>query len=330
MIPPLTFRPLLKQIRWGGRRLGTVLGKPIGEASDYAESWEVVDHGNDQSVVDGGPLDGLTLDEVVKEHTLDLFGEKVDEDSQGRRFPLLIKFLDATDRLSVQVHPDDPLAKRYDPEELGKTESWVILDVEPGAKLYAGLREGVDASVLRAALREDRVEDVLHAVDVKPGDCLFIPAGTVHAIGEGVLLAEVQQSSDLTFRLSDWGRVGSDGRPRQLHVEESIEATDFTRGPVNPQTAEPVDGGERLCTCDYFTIVRQKMEAGETVRVPSGECRILIGVDGRSAVRADGNRYDLSKGRTVLIPARTTENVMIETEGDGTVLDVTLGRALPA
>ena len=322
-MPPLTFRPVLKRIRWGGRRLGTVLGKPIGPEGDYAESWEVVDHGDDQSVLDGGPLDGRTLAEIVAERPAELFGADHAAAAPRGQFPLLIKFLDATDRLSVQVHPGDELARRYDPKENGKTEAWVIMDAEPGAVLYAGLKSGVDADDLRAALAEDRVADVLHAIQVATGDCVFVPAGTVHAIGEGVLLAEVQQSSDLTFRLSDWGRVGSDGRPRRLHVEESLEATDFERGPVDPSTPEPFEGGERLCGCGYFTIRRRTLD-GTAWQVPEGECRVLIGVDGAGRVSCGGTDYDASKGRTVVVPAAPDGPVTASGE-NWTFLDVTLG-----
>ena len=324
-MPPLTFRPVLKRIRWGGRRLGTVLGKPIGEHGDYAESWEVVDHGNDQSVVDGGPYDGRTLAELVADHETELFGREL---GGRKQFPLLIKFLDATDRLSVQVHPGDEMARRIDPAENGKTEAWVIMDAEPGAVLYAGLRDGVDESALRSALTEDRVADVLHTVEVARGDCLFIPAGTVHAIGEGVLLAEVQQSSDLTFRLSDWGRVGSDGRPRELHVEQSIEATNFARGPIDPQTPQPDGDAEYLCGCGYFVIRRRRGGADHTVR--PGECHVLIGLEGDGRVTTSGGEYDCSKGRTVVVPAAQDAETVAAGGPDWTYLDVTIPAADPS
>ena len=329
-MPPLTFEPILKRIRWGGRRLGTVLGKPIGDASDYAESWEVVDHGDDQSVVDDGPLAGRTLSELVREDGDRLFGRSLETLRRPDQFPLLIKFLDASDRLSVQVHPDDELARRYDAAENGKTEAWVILDAEPGAVLYAGLRPSVDAASLRRAVEEDRVEEVLHTIPVTAGQCIFIPAGTVHAIGEGVLLAEVQQSSDLTFRLSDWGRVGADGKPRQLHLEESIEATDFSRGPVDPVTPRPVDGGELLCECPFFAIRRRSLPTGASWDVPQGECRILIGVEGSGSVSAEGHTFDASRGRTVVCPGVPDGPVTAVASEDWTLLDVTCGPTTPS
>lgn len=316
-LPPLAFRPLLKQIRWGGRRLGEVLHKPIGDASDYAESWELVDHGADQSIViapDDSDVDGWTLERLVRERGDDLFGTG----SHKTQFPLLIKFLDASDRLSVQVHPDDALAKSFDATENGKTEAWVILDATPDAKLYAGLRDGVTESDLRQALADETVEQLLHTIDVKAGDCVFIPAGTIHAIGEGVLLAEVQQASDMTFRLYDWGRLGTDGQPRQLHIEESITATDWKRGPVDPVTPESVgEGRELLVSCDFFAISRVTSEGVSAVDAkPSA--RVLIGLEGTTTLDADGVSLPFGIGQTILLPANVSGTV----SGAGQWLDV--------
>ena len=315
---PLAFRPLIKQIRWGGRRLGDVLGKSIGEENDYAESWEIVDHGADQSVVvapESSPHVGATLNQLVRSHGEAIFGTG----SQQDQFPLLIKFLDASDRLSVQVHPDDALAKCFDPDENGKTEAWIVLDAQPSAKLYAGLLDGVKEADLRSALADGTVESLLHTIDVRAGDCVFVPAGTVHAIGEGVLLAEVQQASDMTFRLYDWGRVGTDGNPRQLHIEESIRATDWNRGPVVPVSAIPLDdGGERLVECPFFTIDRYDCSNHKTLPA-SASARILIGLDGNALLGFVGGQLPISKGQTVLVPCGCKATI------DGAVqyLDVT-------
>jgi mannose-6-phosphate isomerase len=238
-MPPLSFAPLFRRARWGGRRLATLLGKPIGPEPDYAESWELADHGADQSVVAVGPFAGWTLARLVAERNADLFGRH----AGLAQFPLLAKFLDAHDRLSVQVHPDDAQARTFDPRENGKTEAWVVVAAEPGSRLFAGLKANVDRESLTAALpraeQDPRsIEDWLHSFEVRAGDCVIVPAGTVHAIGEGVVVAEIQQSSDLTFRLSDWGRMGSDGRPRALHVAESLACIDFARGPLAPVVCE--------------------------------------------------------------------------------------------
>ncbi len=321
-MPPLFFEPLLKRIRWGGTRLGSVLGKPIGDGDDWAESWEIADHGEDQSVVDGGPFDGWTLARLVAEKNEELFGA-----AAGReQFPLLIKFLDASDRLSVQVHPDDALAKRYDPVENGKTEAWVILDAEPGSLLYAGLKADVDEPAMRSALEAGRVDECLHTLPVAAGDCVFVPAGTVHAIGEGILLAEVQQSSDLTFRLYDWGRVGADGRPRAIHVEDSIRCTDFARGPVEPVTPTRVQGDsgdgdvvEQLVECAYFGIRRHVVTKTAEFE-PSDRFRILMTVAGAGVLRWESESRDVPLGTSVLLPAAAPQ-VTFESQGPSTLLE---------
>lgn len=316
-LSPLVFQPILKRIRWGGRRLGEVLGKEIGEAADYAESWELVDHGVDQSIVTApseSSVRGWTLKRLVEERSEDLFGES----NAKTQFPLLIKFLDASDRLSVQVHPDDALARKFDPTENGKTEAWVILDAEPGALLYAGLKTGVTESDLRAALANESVEALLHTIEVKAGDCVFIPAGTIHAIGEGVLLAEVQQASDMTFRLYDWGRVGADGQPRQLHIEESVQATNWERGPVDPVAPVPLPGGgERLVECSFFSIDRHTFDGSHELAV-AGYARVLIGLDGDGQIPVGDSLLPCGKGDTVLVPA----GVSAEVRGQGAILEV--------
>ncbi len=214
MIPlyPLRFRLLVRRYLWGNRRLETCLGKSLGPGNDYAESWEVADHGADQSIVDAGPLAGTALGDLVRLRAAELFGRCHPQ----ANFPLLVKFLDAAQSLSVQVHPNDEQAARLDPPDLGKTEAWYILAADPGSRIYAGLRPGVEREQLAEAIAQGTCEKMLHCFEPKAGDCLFIPAGTVHALGAGLLVAEVQQSSDTTFRLYDWNRVGPDGKPRAL------------------------------------------------------------------------------------------------------------------
>jgi mannose-6-phosphate isomerase len=300
---PLRFTPILKRLRWGGRRLGSVLRKSIGAETDYAESWEVADHGADQSVVESGPDAGWTLGRLVRERGPELLGRHAGID----QFPLLLKYLDASDRLSVQVHPDDERARALCPGEGGKTEAWVILAAEPASCVYAGLNPGVTRESLAAALDSGAVEQCLHRVPVAAGDCLFIPAGTVHAIGEGVLLAEVQQSSDVTYRLFDWNRVGADGKPRALHIAHSLAATDFDRGPVTavaPRILKDVPGHrlEQLVSCRYFTILRHT--ALDPVSLSADHrCHILMGLAGSVRVGPGDAPSSLARGGTVLIPS---------------------------
>ena len=303
---PLEFSPLLKRARWGGRRLGTVLGKPVGREADYAESWEIADHGEDQSVVAAGVFAGWTLARLVSERNRELFGRQ----SGLRQFPLLVKFLDAHDRLSVQVHPDDDLARQFNAEENGKTEAWVIIADRPGSVVYAGLREGVDRETLLAAVRDGSVENCLHRVPVLAGDCVFIPAGTVHAIGEGLLLAEIQQSSDITFRLDDWGRRDADGQPRPLHVEQAFACIDFDRGPVDPVEPALLQVGEHrieeLARCPYFEI-RRHVTRREFTIATEDRCRVLMMLEGHARWQCGGAEREFPHGRTLLLPAAADE-----------------------
>ena len=303
---PLQFEPIIKRARWGGRRLHTILHKSLGPEADYAESWEIADHGDDQSRVIDGPRAGRSLPDLDTSENQAVFGRH----AGLQQFPLLVKFLDANDRLSVQVHPDDTLARRFDPKENGKTEAWVVIDAQPGSRLFAGLQPGVDEPRLRAALAENRLEDCLHSISVQAGDAVFVPAGTVHAIGEGIVLAEIQQSSDLTFRLYDWGRMGSDGQPRPLHVEQSMQCTDFETGPV--EAVQPVPVGEEaglseeLVRCDYFVIRRHTLRS--TLQFAQDDSfHVLMTLAGLARLRAGEFTLDLQPGQSVLLPAARDE-----------------------
>ena len=233
---PLRFEPIYKQYLWGGTRLRTVLGRDLDPRQTYAESWDICDHDADQSRVLAGPLAGATLHELFLEHRREVLGEQVPPTPSGlpSRFPLLLKYLDAARDLSFQVHPDDAMAAKLDPPNLGKSEAWIVLEAEPGSLIYAGLHEDIDRSALAEAIRRGTCQECVHAFEARPGDCVFIPAGTVHALGAGLLVAEIQEASNTTFRLFDWNRVGPDGKPRPLHVQQGLEAADFARGPVEP------------------------------------------------------------------------------------------------
>ncbi len=320
---PLSFRPLLKRIRWGGSRLGSVLAKPIGSESDYAESWELCDHGTDQSVVDGGVWDGLTLRQLMAMHGRELCGAE----RRLWQFPLLVKFLDASDRLSVQVHPNDVQARFFNPQENGKTEAWVIVDAQPGSRIYAGLKRGVDPFRLQRHLAAGTVEECLHSYPVRAGDCVFIPAGTVHAIGEGILLAEVQQSSDLTFRLHDWGRLGADGQPRPLHIEESLACIDFDRGPVDPVVPRRLNlHCEELVSSEFFTLHRHTLS--DSFHLTSdGRFHALLVLGGSGTLTCDDTEQPLQTGSTLLLPA-TCSSAFIEPRGELILLDAFLGPVL--
>lgn len=308
---PFRFQPIFQQYLWGGRRLETDLNKPIGPGETYAESWEVVDHGSVQSVVQNGPLCGTTLTELVSGHAVQLLGERTATEiarmsrpaNLRNRFPLLFKFLDANKNLSVQVHPDDQMAATLSEPDLGKTEAWYVLEASPGAKVYAGLKAGVTRAELQKAIGLNQAETLLHCFEPQRGDCLFIPAGTVHALGAGLLIAEIQQCSNTTFRLYDWGRVDQDGNARELHVEQGLAATSYSQGPVSPQAPSRLDDQvERLVDCDKFKLDRVTLSSNRSFET-SGEFKMIAMLSGEMSLDRDPAAEPMRKGDTCLIPA---------------------------
>ncbi len=300
---PLRFTPILRRLIWGGRRLGTILHKPIGDASDYAESWEISDYRDSLSVLENGSLAGSTIRELIQWYCPGLLGTALAGVDQ---FPLLVKYIDAHQDLSVQVHPDDAKGRRLAGDS-GKTETWVILEAEPGSLIYAGLQQGVSRSEFAVAIRSGGVEPLLHRVEPKAGDCILIESGTVHAIGAGVLLAEIQQTSDATFRVYDWGRVGPDGKPRTLHIEQALESIDFERGPVEPITprVEALTGGgkrEDLSRSAYFALDRFDISQ-PTPFGRSDRFTILMCLAGSFDVRTAAETLRVEFGQTALLPA---------------------------
>jgi mannose-6-phosphate isomerase len=301
MMHPLFFTPIYRRYIWGGRRFVAALGRDLPPGEDYAESWELVDRpdrADEESVVSHGPLAGQTLGDLVRGHGRELLGRHAPQP----RFPLLFKFLDACRDLSVQVHPDDARAARLSPPDLGKTEAWYVVDAAPGSQIYAGLREGVGQEQLAAAIRAGTCADVLHSFAARPGDCIFIPAGTVHAIGAGLLVAEIQQSSDVTYRLFDWNRVGPDGTSRPLHVEAGVEAvTHF--GPVGPLEPKATDDPavKRLVTSDYFLF--NEVRPGGSWSVGGDDaCHVVVVLDGEFALDDAWGLPTIKRGSTVMLP----------------------------
>jgi mannose-6-phosphate isomerase len=317
---PLRFQPNYRRYIWGGRRLETVLGKSLGEGDDYAESWEIVDHGEDQSVVAFGPMAGRELRQLVREHGAEFLGRH----NPQPRFPLLFKFLDAQKRLSVQVHPDDEGAARLDPPDLGKTEAWVVLAAEPYSTIYAGLRRGVDRAAVEQEVARGTTEVCLHQIVPHVGDCIFLPAGVLHAAGEGLVIAEIQQASDTTFRVFDWNRVGKDGKPRELHVEQALEAIDFDSGPVEPQSPQPTDKPfvERLVECDKFVLDRWRIDTPQTIG-GDDRCHIVAVIGGSVDVARDPAEQPLKLGQTMLVPA-AAGSVELSPQQPSTLLDMYL------
>lgn len=316
---PLRFRPLYRRYVWGGRRLGTHLGKPIGPEADYAECWELVDREADQSVVAAGPLAGVTLHALVTGRREELLGRHAPQP----RFPLLFKWLDVESRTSVQVHPTDDEAARLVPPDLGKTEAWYFVDVRAGSRAYAGLRRGFDRAAFARELNRGTGPLCLHAFEPHPGQALLVPAGAVHALGEGLLVAEIQQSSDVTWRLDDWGRVGSDGRSRTLHVDEGLAAINDRLGPLDPTWGTPTARPEclRLAACPQFVFERWRLD-GPLPLGEAGRFTFLAVVDG--TLRLAGDDAPFQRGQTVLLPASLGPVEAEPIAGPATVLAVYL------
>ena len=288
--------PAFRDYLWGGRKLETVLGKKLPSSGVWAESWEVVDHSEHQSIVQNGELAGKSLREIAQATPQWLFG-----DAKIKHLPLLLKYLDCQRVLSVQVHPDDEYGLRMNPPDLGKTEAWYIVDADPGAVLYAGLNQGVNQEQLREAMASGNVESCLHRIEPKRGDCVFIPAGTVHALGGGLLVAEIQQASNTTFRLFDWNRVDTNGKPRALHIDQSLQVIDFASGPRPLQTPTSTEHGrERLVSCDKFNF--ERLTSSNEV-AGDGRLHLLTAPYGGVALSCGAEEMLLATGQSVVVPA---------------------------
>jgi len=313
-IYPLKFRPIFKERIWGGSAIADIFGKKAPESVNIGESWELADLPEDKSVVANGPLAGQNIAEVIETH-----GEKITgkEDYTGP-LPLLIKILDARDVLSVQVHPDAETCKKAgqgDP----KTECWYIIDAKPGACIYKGLKAGTTRDEFAAAIADGTCADLIEKIEVKIGECHFLPSGTVHAIGAGLLIAEIQQPSDTTYRVFDWNRVGDDGQPRQLHVEDALESIHFD--PSGDDLSVRSVG--RLVGTEFFNVDKGHLLKGGEVLLKTGIMKVLIILSGSGFIRsADGENVEFRKGDTVLVPAGY-EGVVSITE-DSEYLTVTM------
>jgi mannose-6-phosphate isomerase len=305
MLYPLFFKPISKQRLWGGRKLMGFLNKSF-HGNQIGESWELSAVSGDESVVSDGPLQGKQLNELIEIYKADLVGKSVYE-RFGNDFPVLIKYIDAQKDLSVQLHPHDHLAKERH-NSFGKNEMWYIMDADPGAQLIAGFSKDTDQNEYQQYLQNGQIEDLLHYETVNRGDTFFIRTGTVHAIGAGILLAEIQQTSDVTYRIFDWNRTDKDGNTRELHTELALDAIDFAKRD-NHKVVYTADPNQRNLMVDspYFTteiiVVDGEMNI-QTVQLDSFV--VLMAVQGDSQISVDGTTYSLPFGSTVLLPACLT------------------------
>ena len=304
---------------WGGQRLRTLYGKPIPEDKPIGEAWLISDHPSAVSVVSKGPLTGKTLHDLIEFDAEALLGRPAQLTPHGR-FPLLLKLLDSSDVLSVQVHPNDTTAAELGEPDVGKTEMWYVLHADPGAELICGLLPGTTERKCRDAIRDGRLEDYLDHFGVTPGDAVFVEAGTVHAIGKGIVLAEIQQNSDLTYRLYDWSRLDASGKSRQLHVDKGMRATDFSKtrpdlSSINDNCAGAVSQNVTpLVDSRYFKA--SLLNAAKAQYSANSEVfRIVLCTIGSVDVSCGTSTEILAPGECVFVPA-CQKDTMISGEGE--------------
>ncbi len=300
---PLRFEPIYQYRLWGGRRLAKLLSAPLPDHEPIGEAWLLSDRDDHASIVADGPLKGRSLGQLLAQFPDEMLGKLA-----GRfdRFPLLLKFLDARDVLSVQVHPSDSQTDYLPKGENGKTEAWVVLEAGPQSRIYAGLKPGTTPETLRSAITDGKVSDSLASFAPKPGDGVFIPAGTVHSLGD-VVVFEVQENSDVTFRLFDWNHIDAKtGQPRPLQVDQAMACIDFAQGAIEPvvpmvDELKPVLR-ERLFSCEHFGLWRFGAESPCGVGAEKTS-RVLVCLACNGQVEHDGASYAIGKGDVMLLPA---------------------------
>jgi len=302
---PLRFEPIFQYRLWGGRRLADFLTAPLPGDGPIGEAWVLSDRADHPSLVADGPLQGWTIAQLMAQAPKEMMGRLA---SRFQRFPLLLKFLDACAMLSVQVHPADSQTDLLPEGESGKTEAWVVLEASRESRIYAGLKPGASEERLLAALANGTVADELASFAPRAGDAVFLRAGTVHSLGGGIVVFEVQENSDVTFRLDDWNRVdATTGRARPLQIDQALACIDFTQGEVGPVTprmerTKPMLR-ERLFQCEHFEVRRFRGETPFFLVGVAGAPTVLVGIEGAGQIEWGGAIYPLGKGEVILLPA---------------------------
>lgn len=318
MLYPLLLNPVLKERIWGGDGLKN-FNKDVHTGQKIGESWEVSGYSNSESVVLNGIHKGRVLSELLKYYKEDLVGQDVYR-RYGQQFPLLVKLLDAHDKLSIQVHPDDNYASIHE-NGTGKTEMWYILDAKPGAQLVYGLKPEVNRESFKYNLEAGTLEKCMNFVYVKSGDCIFIPSGTVHAILDGISLIEIQQSSDLTYRVFDWNRVGADGKQRELHIDKALEVINFSTdentsnckvtGEADREVQDTEDYvNQQLVDCEYFTVDAYTIKHDLKISPNHSTFKTFTVIDGQGELKYDNKCNALKKGDSCLIPTKCSDTMI--------------------
>jgi len=317
---PITFYPIFKERVWGGREMERLYQKQLPADRPIGESWEISDRPGDTSIIANGPLAGKDLRWLMENHATEILGNA--KPATGNRFPLLCKILDARERLSLQVHPPANKAAELGGEP--KTEMWFIADAEPGAELYAGLKRGITRTEFEKKVRTGEVEECFHQIPVRAGDAMFLPSGRVHAIGAGLVIFEIQQNSDTTYRVFDWNRVGLDGKPRELHVPQSLASIDFND--FEPALAPGRFTGNTvkvrpLVNDPLFNVEALEMKSGASMNLMSRQMQIIAAVRGRLEMQDGPVSVNLSAGQFCLIPA-SLEQTKVSAKSDSAWLRV--------
>lgn len=301
---PLMFEPVLKEMVWGGTLLSEKYGR-CAKSDKIGESWDVSCHKNGESAVANGMFRGFSLKDLIEKYPREILGP-----SFGRpvEFPLLLKLIHANDVLSVQVHPPDSYAQSHEGEQFGKTEMWYILEAEANAELVYGLKHGTDKAAFCKHMEDNKLGECLNRLSVKAGDAVFIPAGLVHAVGKDILLCEIQQSSDLTYRVYDWNRTGIDGKPRKLHIEQALDVIDFNMTyPVSPIPGLSVDepGCVRtyLVGCRYFAVEKIDIQTHVSENTYGERFHTLTVIEGAGEVIFKSGSLNFKTGDSLLLPA---------------------------
>jgi mannose-6-phosphate isomerase len=315
-IYPLQFDPILKDRIWGGKKLNTELNKPI--TSDITgESWEISTVEGDVSVISKGTFKGIYLNELIDNFPSEVLGTSV-FDQFGKQFPLLFKYLDAKTDLSIQVHPNDELAKKRH-NSFGKTEMWYIMQADEDARIIVGFKENSNSQQYVTHLENNTLLDILDEVKVKTGDVFFLETGTVHAIGAGLLVAEIQQTSDITYRLYDFERVDSEGNKRELHVELALDAINYNKVETKKVYSKGVNVSNEMVNCPYFTTNYLNLSGEFKVSKSATSFTVYMCTEGNFQIEYNQVHYQYSKGDTILLPAVMTD---FKLSGNATLLEI--------
>lgn len=314
---PIIFEPILQDRIWGGTKLETYLGKTNLPSTTTGESWELSAVEGHVSTINNGAYAGRPLTDLLENYPEEILGSKVHR-KFGSQFPLLFKFLDAKEDLSIQVHPNDELAKKRH-NSFGKTEMWYVMHAEPGSRIIVGFKEKSSPEQYLEHLRNKNLVEILNQVEAKKGDVFFLETGTIHAIGGGIVIAEIQQTSDITYRVYDWDRVDANGKSRELHVEQALDAMNYNTTDTQKKYLKELNKSNTVVDCPYFTTNFLPLDGNANIKKDGGSFTVYICTEGHFTISCKGNEHAFKKGETILIPAALKEFALA---GNATLLEI--------